>query len=575
MEAVIKRRPIPDAQSQFDDTLHPVLKRIYQARGVTSQDQLEYALQKLHPFQLLSHIEDAATLLADALASQKRIVIVGDYDTDGATSTTLAVQALRAFGGQHVDFLVPNRFEFGYGLTPEIVALAKEKKAEVLVTVDNGIVSFEGVHAAKAAGMQVLITDHHLAADQLPNADAIVNPNQPGDTFPSKVLAGVGVIFYVMLALRATLRANHWFQSQSIAEPNMARFLDLVALGTVADVVPLDHNNRILVDQGMKRIRAGECGWGIKALITVSGKDCRQFSTNDLGFMVAPRLNAAGRLDDMSIGVACLLSNNAVQSRLLAQQLDQLNEERKRIESDMRDQAMASLKKIVLSEAGLPLGLCLYDASWHQGIIGILAARVKERYHRPVIAFAKAEDGSLKGSARSIPGVHIRDVLESVTKIAPGVIDKFGGHAMAAGLSLPLKKRSAFEAAFLQALDQHLTPDVLENTLLTDGHLEVSDLSMPFASILKNAGPWGQAFPEPVFDGEFLLLDQRLVGKNHLKMVLQSEGGDPIDAIAFNIDLEKWPNQRCEKIQVAYQLDINEFRGMRQVQLIVKWLKAI
>lgn len=576
MTVLIKQREILVEPLNFPNAIHPILQRVYANRGVVQANDVEYALKNLLPFNTLLGIDSAVEVLTAALLAQKKIVIIGDYDADGATSTALMVKALRAFGAKQVQFLVPNRFEYGYGLTPEIVELAEKMQAELLVTVDNGIVSFDGVDAAKAKGMQVIITDHHLAADHLPAADAIVNPNQPKDPFASKHLAGVGVSFYVMLALRAALRECTWFESQGIPVPNMAQFLDLVALGTVADVVTLDKNNRTLVEQGLRRIRAGQCSLGIQALMAIAKKDVRKMVSTDLGFLVAPRLNAAGRLDDMSVGISCLLAENSVKARLLATQLDQLNQARKTVEAGMREQASATLKKLALKTDTPALGYCLYDATWHQGVIGILAARIKEQYHRPVIAFAQSGEGEIKGSARSIPGLHIRDVLEGVAIKHPDVLKKYGGHAMAAGLSLQLAHFETFKTAFLQEVALHLTEDLLTNVVYTDGLLQENDLTLNLASLLKSAGPWGQNFPEPVFEGEFEVLDQRLVGEKHLKLLLAVQlGSAAIDAIAFNIDLSQWPNHRCQKVRLAYQLDVNEFRGVKRLQLIVRHIKAI
>lgn len=555
--------------------MHPVLQRIYAARGVTCAQDIEYELKSLIPFTELLHIEKASEILSTALKQQKRIVIIGDYDADGATSTALAVKALRCFGVKQVDFIVPNRFEYGYGLTPEIVELAKQQQAELLITVDNGITSVDGVAAAKQAGMQVIITDHHLAGEQLPAADAIVNPNQPNDLFASKNLAGVGVCFYMMLALRAQLRAQGWFEAQAIAVPNMAQFLDLVALGTVADVVPLDKNNRILVEQGLKRIQAGRCSEGIKAIATVAKKDCRKMVASDFGFAIGPRLNAAGRLDDMTLGIDCLLTNNIVKARLIASQLDQLNQDRKQLEGDMREQAMKFMQKLRLDERQLPDVICLYQPEWHQGVIGILAARIKERFHRPVIAFAQSNDHEIKGSARSIPGLHIRDVLEAVARQYPQMLHKYGGHAMAAGLSLNTADFDVFNQAVNIVVKDFLDDDIFKNVVYSDGLLHDDDLTLQLANALRQAGPWGQNFPEPVFDGEFNVLDQRLVGEKHLKLSLQSAGEKVIDAIAFNVDLKQWPNQRCQRLHCVYRLDVNEFRQVKKLQLIIQHLKSV
>lgn len=555
-------------------SLHPILQRIYAARGILDESQLNKTLKSLCPYHTLTDIDKASKRLADALFQQQRILIIGDFDADGATSTALAVSALRQFGAKTVDFLVPNRFQFGYGLTPGIVEVAKRGQPQLIITVDNGIASLDGVQAANDAGIDVLITDHHLPADELPKACAIVNPNQHGDLFPSKSIAGVGVIFYVMLALRRHLSESGWFQAQGIREPNMAQFLDLVALGTVADVVGLDQNNRILVSQGLIRIRQGLCRPGIKALIEVAGRVSERLRESDLGFAIAPRLNAAGRLDDMSLGIDCLLSADDDQARERARHLDALNVERRKIESDMKEQAFAALDQLPVqldkNSSEMPIALCLSDESWHQGVIGILAGRLKERYHRPVIAFAKVSERELKGSARSIPGLNIRDVLAAIDKNHPGVMTKFGGHAMAAGLSLPPENFQRFRQLFWDEVGEHIEPSQCRGEILTDGSLQAIDLNLELAALLQEAGPWGQQFPEPTFDDRFEILDQRIVGQNHLKLTLcHIDGSEPIDAIAFNVDLNFWPNHRARYLHGAYRLDINEYAGRTKLQLVM------
>lgn len=556
------------------ENLHPLLQRIYPARGVKSTSELEHGLERLLPFQGLLGIREAVQCLAEVLVQQQNILIVGDFDADGATSSAVAVRALRSFGAQHVNFLVPNRFAFGYGLTPELVEVAKAFSPALIVTVDNGIANHAGVIAAKALGIKVVITDHHLPGDTLPPADAIVNPNQPNDTFPSKSIAGVGVIFYVMLALRRHLVEQGWFAAQQLPEPNMSHLLDLVALGTVADVVALDHNNRILVQQGLRRIRAGQCVPAITAMLEIANRNQKRLVAADLGFAVAPRLNAAGRLEDMSLGIECLLTNDPVAAKTMAQQLDQLNDERRVIEQEMQEQAMIALKKIQLQNNHLPSAICLFDEEWHQGVIGILASRIKDRVHRPVIAFALMNEHELKGSARSIAGIHIRDVLADVATQFPEMLSKFGGHAMAAGLTIARSAFEQFSTAFADAVSSRMTADILNNALLTDGELYQDELTLATAEVLREAGPWGQAFPEPLFDGEFEIIEQRLVGGKHLKMVLAKEMRT-LDAIAFNVDLNCWPNHRCRQVNIAYRMDINEYRGKRNVQLIVEHLEAI
>jgi single-stranded-DNA-specific exonuclease len=575
----IKQRELP-ADLESLSTYHPVLQRIFAARGVLHSAELEKSLQALLSFHSLTNIEIAAQRLHQALLKQERILIVGDFDADGATSSALAVSALRTLGALHVEFLVPNRFEFGYGLTPAIVEVAKKWTPQLIITVDNGIASIEGVATANEAGIDVLITDHHLPAETLPQACAIVNPNQKGDLFPSKSIAGVGVIFYVMLALRRRLSIEGWFISQNLSEPNMAQFLDLVALGTVADVVALDKNNRILVNQGLARIRQGLCRPGIKAMIEVAGRNCAQLRENDLGFAIAPRLNAAGRLDDMSLGIECLLSEDPEKAQQLAMRLDELNIERRKIELGMREQALSALDKLTLpadhKSVELPMALCLVDAAWHQGVIGILAGRLKDRYHRPVIVFAVVSETELKGSARSIPGLNIRDVLAAVDKDYPELITKFGGHAMAAGLSLHPQSFPKFQQALIEEVNKHIDASHCKDELWSDGPLQITDLNKELALLLQESGPWGQQFPEPVFDNFFEIMEQRLVGQHHLKLTLRHvDGGETLDAIAFNVDLNAWPNHHARYLHAAYKLDINEYQGRTKLQLIIASMRAV
>ncbi len=567
----IDLRPLPAQLPDLGD-LPPLLTRLYAARGVQTAAELDKALARLLPYQQLKGIDAAVALLVAALQQGQRILIVGDFDADGATASAVGVLGLRLLGAAHVDYLVPNRFEYGYGLTPEIVAVALQRQPDLLVTVDNGISSVEGVAAANAAGLPVLVTDHHLPGAELPAAAAIVNPNQPGCPFPSKALAGVGVMFYVLLALRARLRELGWFGSQR-AEPNLGDLLDLVALGSVADVVPLDANNRILVHQGLARIRAGRARPGLRAVLEVAGRDARRITASDLGFILGPRLNAAGRLDDMSLGIECLLCEDEALARDMAQQLDQLNQDRKAIEQGMQREALAQLRELPLES--LPFGLCLYEPEWHQGVIGILASRLKERYHRPAIAFADAGDGLLKGSARSVAGLHVRDALDAVAARHPGLISKFGGHAMAAGLSLPQQHFGAFAAAFDAEVRRQLSEDDLTGRLLSDGQLAAHEFHLELARALRQAGPWGQHFPEPLFHGVFQVVSQRLVGERHLKLVLKTEcGGQTLDGIAFNIDRDCWPNPNVRWVEAAYRLDVNEYRGQESVQLLLVHLAA-
>ncbi|WOJ93717.1 single-stranded-DNA-specific exonuclease RecJ [Congregibacter variabilis] len=568
----IRRRESAGGHGLSD--LSPILARVYAARGVRDSEELNLSLAALHPPELLAGLDAATERLQRALEKQERILIVGDFDADGATSTALAIAALRQFGATAVDYLVPNRFEFGYGLTPGIVALAKEKKPDLIVTVDNGISSIDGVAAANAAGIEVLITDHHLPGEQLPDAAVIVNPNQAGCRFPSKALAGVGVMFYLLLALRTRLRAQGWFVTRDLEEPHLGSFLDLVALGTVADVVPLDHNNRILVEGGLLRMRSGRARPGIAALLSVAGRDPSVVVASDLGFAAGPRLNAAGRLDDMSLGIECLLCEDPRQARNIALQLDSMNRERQRIERGMEQEALLALAALDLRDSDLPAALVLHDPGWHQGVVGILASRIKDRFHRPVIAFARSDEGELKGSGRGIPGMHLRDLLDLVATRHPGLIDRFGGHAMAAGLSLPEAHYDDFAQAFTDAVETSGGLN-LDPVIDSDGELASTDFDLATAQMLRSAGPWGQLFPEPLFDGVFELRSQRIVGERHLKMSLAKPGdGTPLEAIAFGVDTERWPDPSVTQVRLAYRLDVNQFRGERRLQLLVEQIEA-
>ncbi len=573
---VIKRLSGTVSEQLRQSAMHPVLQQVFSHRKVTELEQVEYNLKRMLGFESLKNIERAAQLVVDAITQQQSILIVGDFDADGATSTAVCFRALNMFGHSDVDHLVPNRFDFGYGLSPELVAVACDKNPDLLITVDNGISSIQGVADARAAGMKVLVTDHHLAGKVLPEADAIVNPNQPGCQFPSKNLAGVGVIFYVMLAVRSRLREVGYFNEQR-PEPNMGQLLDLVALGTVADVVPLDENNRILVSQGLKRMQAGKACVGIQAILKVAGRDITRITATDLGFAVGPRLNAAGRLEDMSLGINCLITDDPAKAQAIAQQLDDLNRSRREIEQDMQQQAMQSLSHLESSiqSAELPYGISLYNADWHQGVIGILASRIKERFHRPVIIFADDSNGIIKGSARSIKGLHIRDVLEAISTQHPGMIIKFGGHAMAAGLSIASKDFETFEQAFNERVRQQLNDDALQGVIESDGELQGHDLNLELAQAIRDAGPWGQNFLEPMFDGEFEVIDWRVVGEKHLKMELQSADAEyPIGAIAFNAPASML-EQSDGFIRAAYRLDVNEFRNQRNAQLVVEYFESI
>jgi single-stranded-DNA-specific exonuclease len=571
----IVRQSEPDlsADDTPPDGTSPLLWRIYRARGIAAETELERELASMIPPDRMGGLEEAVAVLFDAIRDDRRILIVGDFDADGATSCALAVLVLRAFGHRQVQFLVPNRFEFGYGLTPEIVEHARDLNPELIVTVDNGISSVSGVAAANKLGWQVVVTDHHLAGPVLPQAEALVNPNLPDNDFPSKALAGVGVIFYVLLGLRSRLRSAGWFEQGGITVPNMADFLDLVALGTVADVVPLDRNNRILVHQGLKRIRSGRCRPGITAILRVAGRNPARAQAADMGFAVGPRLNAAGRIDDMSLGIECLLAEDPDRAQELAAELDRLNRERRTIEGEMKQQAEAVLETWSPNDTDeLPWGLCLYQARWHQGVIGILASRIKERYHRPVIAFAPGGDGLLKGSARSIPGLHIRDVLDELAVQRPALLQKFGGHAMAAGMTLRENDFNAFAQAFDEVVRTHLQPDDLNAVLHSDGAITQNEMTLDTAREIMNGGPWGQGFAEPLFDGLFEVLSSRVVGEKHWKLVLCPAGGDlAIDAIAFNA-CETLPVMP-QRVHAAYRLDENEWQGRISLQLRIEYMQ--
>ncbi|EHJ5305025.1 single-stranded-DNA-specific exonuclease RecJ [Salmonella enterica subsp. enterica serovar Ouakam] len=564
------RRREADETAELPADLPPLLRRLYASRGVRSARELERSVKGMLPWQQLSGIDNAVEILYNAFREGTRIIVVGDFDADGATSTALSVLGMRALGCDNISYLVPNRFEDGYGLSPEVVDQAKARGAQLIVTVDNGISSHASVAHAKTLGIPVIVTDHHLPGDTLPEAEAIINPNLRDCEFPSKSLAGVGVAFYLMLALRTFLRDKGWFDERNIAPPNLAELLDLVALGTVADVVPLDANNRILTWQGLSRIRAGKCRPGIKALLEISNRDPQQLAASDLGFALGPRLNAAGRLDDMSVGVALLLCDNLGEARVLASELDALNQTRKEIEQGMQAEALILCEKLERSSETLPGGLAMYHPEWHQGVVGILASRIKERFHRPVIAFAPAGDGTLKGSGRSIQGLHMRDALERLDTLYPDLMIKFGGHAMAAGLSLEEHKFEQFQQRFGELVTEWLDPALLQGEVISDGPLSAAEMSMEVAQLLRDAGPWGQMFPEPLFDGRFRLLQQRLVGERHLKVMVEPVGGGPLlDGIAFNIDTTCWPDNGVREVELAYKLDINEFRGNRSLQIII------
>ena len=570
----IERRAAGES-SALPEGIHPLLRRIYAARGVHSAADLDLALTGLADYRQLGGMAAAVDLLADALAAQRRILVVGDFDADGATSSALLVRVLRRFGAEHADYLVPNRFEYGYGLTPEIVVLAAGRQPELIITVDNGISSHAGVAAARERGIKVLVTDHHLPGATLPAADAILNPNLPGDAFPSKSLAGVGVVFYLLTALRARLREQGWFEKRGLPEPSLAEHLDLVALGTVADMVPLDRNNRMLVAEGLRRIRAGRCIPGIRALMEQGNRDLIRAVASDFGFAVAPRLNAAGRLTDMSLGIECLLTDDEQRARELAAKLDALNHERRDIEAKMQQEALAAIGNMGFrdDDPSLPVGLCLFHEEWHQGVVGLVASKVKDRVHRPVIAFARADAETLKGSGRSVRNLHLRDALEAVSTRHPGLLGKFGGHAMAAGLSLRAADLDAFRVAFDTEARRWLSEDDLKGVLHSDGELPPEYLNLECAELLRSAGPWGQSFPEPLFDGEFRLLDRRIVGSGHLKLVLEQPGGKlRCEAIAFGRTGANIPVD-CTRVRIAYRPDVNEYRGERRLQLLIEHIE--
>ena len=575
MQKRILRRDVPAGDKLCDD---PLLDRLYRSRHIKNANQLDRTLSAMHHPNLMSGMDIAVEFLVEAYQKQQKIVIVGDFDADGATSTALAVLALRQLGFANVTYLVPNRFEQGYGLSVAVAQEALALGVELLMTVDNGVSSHEGVAFLKVQGVKVIVTDHHLPPETLPNADAIVNPNLAHCDFPSKNLAGVGVTFYLMLALRAKFREVGLFDAKN--QPNFTELLDLVALGTVSDVVPLDQNNRILVYQGIARIRAERCRCGIRALAEVAKRDVTRFVAVDLGFSIGPRLNAAGRLDNMSVGVELLLAENMETARALALELDGLNQARKEIEQGMKLEALTICQNLFANatalETEIPYAIVLYQSDWHQGVLGILASRIKDQFHRPVIAFAQDQAGILKGSARSIPGLHIRDVLERVYSQHPDLILKFGGHAMAAGLSIQESRFDDFRQIFNQTVSELLAEDQLQGTIWTDGELNANLLNLATAETLRQGGPWGQAFPEPLFDGEFKILQQRLVGEKHLKMMVEPKLGGPLlDAIAFNVDTRYYPDLSIKTARFAYKLDINEFRGNRSVQLLVDYMEPL
>ena len=569
----ITRRGVP-AECELPDSIHPVMRRVYAGRNISSQRELDYSLTNLLPFDKLKNIDAAAGLLMDAIRNDKRILVVADYDADGATACAVALRGLSMLGARQVVYMVPDRVKHGYGLSTDVVRQALEFEPDLLVTVDNGISSLAGVDFARGAGVDVLITDHHLPGKELPDASVIVNPNQPGDRFPSKCIAGVGVMFYVLLAVRAGLRDTNWFEGQGLQAPNLAPLLDLVALGTVADVVKLDFNNRILVGQGLKRIRARRCSQGVMALIRVAGTEPEKITSTDLAFLLGPRLNAAGRLADMSLGIECLLIDNFSHAVSLALQLDKFNRERKLVQAEMQEEAELYLQRISELEQGqLPFGVCLYDSGWHQGIVGVLAGRIKERVNRPVIIFASAGEGLLKGSGRSIPGIHLKDVLEALAAQRPRLMERYGGHAMAAGLTIREADYPEFKAVFDEEIKQLVAGRMPGAEIITDGSLAVEDINLELAGEIESAGPWGQGFPEPLFDDVFTVADARTVGERHLKLKLLADGAQrPVDAIAFNTDADAI-DASAQTHRFVYRLTVNDYNGMRTPQLIVEQIQ--
>lgn len=572
----IIHRKLPESLPEFSNDIPLLLQRIYALRGVKSLQELNYSTRNLCNYDKLHGTERAVEILYLAIKNKQRIMIVGDFDTDGATSTALIVKALRKMGCEFVDYIIPDRFEDGYGLSIDVVKKAILHKTELLITVDNGISAVTAVEFAKQSNMTVIITDHHLCPEQLPQADAIINPNLPNCSFPSKHLAGVGVAFYFMLALRAKLRQENWFIDNNLTEYNLANLLDLVALGTIADVVKLDHNNRILVHQGVNRIRSGYCCDGISALLKVAKKDASSFSSTDLAFYIAPRLNAAGRMDNMSLGVELLLCDNYDIAINKATDLDNLNSDRKLIEQTMQNEALSFVQKIEKEKTTIPNILVVYHPQWHQGIIGILSARLKDKYYRPVISFASTQDGFLKGSGRSIQGVHLRDLLDELNQLHPNLVVNFGGHAMAVGLTIREENLALFSNCFESLLNERLKTDLLEQIIETDGEVNSEDFTYEMAKQLKESGPWGEGFSEPIFDGEFIIHQQKLFAQKHLKLLLEPKNGGPlIEGLFFNVNLLEWPDQSIKEVKLVYHLSVDEFRGNQAVKIMIRHLWPI
>lgn len=566
-------RPIPDSNLPQDGSLNPVCRRILAARNIQSMAEADYSLSNLLPLDAIRNLQQAAELLAQCILQDRSILIFGDYDVDGATSTALCIRALALLGYQNTAFLMPDRFIDGYGLSVSAAQRIAELNPDCVITVDNGIASHEGVALLRKKNIEVIVTDHHLPASELPNASVIVNQNAWPDEKLGKNLAGVAVAFYLMLALRSTLRNRRWFNKQRV-EPNLSCCLDLVAIGTVADLVPLDYNNRVLVSEGLKRIRAGLCGPGIKALIEIANKKFEYLSSTDVGFAIAPRINAAGRLEDMTTGVQCLITDDIVEARAMAGQLDEINRNRRDIQQKMADEAQQQLASLKDQELHNEFGIVLYQQGWHEGIVGIVAAKIREKYHRPSIVFANSDDGTLKGSGRSIPGIHLRDMLDGVDKRFPGMILKFGGHAMAAGLSLEAASLNQFAEAFDRVIEELADPSCFSAVIECDGELEHPYLSLQFAQTLDNLGPWGQRFPAPSFVGEFEVVSQRVLGKQHLKLLVKpldcpDENINTLDAIAF-FQSASILDKSFDRIHMHYELNINRFRGKESLQLLIR-----
>ena len=570
-KTIVRREPGEELPT-FDGTVHPLLQRIFKNRRVCGSEELDLSLSNLYSPNSLKGIETACHLIHRVLKSDGKILVLGDYDTDGATAATVAILGLRALGASQVEYLVPNRFDYGYGLSPAIANVALARTPDLVITVDNGITSIDGVQCLRNGGISVIVTDHHLAGEGLPEANAIVNPNQPGCAFPSKALAGVGVMFYLLLALRTYLRETDWFEPSGRAAPNLANLLDLVALGTVADVVQLDYNNRILVAQGIARIQHGNCRPGIKAILNAAGKEHSGISSTDLGYTVAPRLNAAGRLDDISMGIECLLTDDSGKASELARILHGINAERRQIEQEMQQQANEVIKDIEKPDG--VNGICLYRKNWHQGITGLVASRIKERFNQPVIIFADTSKGKLTGSARSVSDLHIRDLIEDISRRQPGLIEKFGGHAMAAGLTLAKENFSRFSEYFHSAVSTHFSTHTRADQIYTDGPLEAEFFTRQIAELLRNAAPWGQGFGPPLFDNEFKVIGQKVVGEQHLKLRLAARG-QVYEGIAFRLLQPGDAAPDLDRVRAAFQLELNEFRGVKSLQLIIEYLEPI